>query len=156
MAAAPAAPFLMSIKGARFVNTAEPKMGAKISTSALHLLAGNEEIAARRNHSVEVPVAIQPMHKTWMSSNGVPGLDGSGGHADQRLLRIVTFPFTFKDKPDKTRIKPDDKTHTQRPTRPRAPCERARPSKYRGMRARAKTTPYYFATTRPRARAHSA
>ena len=47
-----ATPFLMSIKGARFVNTAEPQMGAKISTSALHLLAGNEEIAARRNHSV--------------------------------------------------------------------------------------------------------
>ena len=95
-----ATPFLMSIKGARFVNTAEPKMGAKISTSALHLLAGNEEIAARRNHSVEDPVAIQPTHKTWMSANDVPGLDGSGGHADQRLLRIVTFPFTFKDTPD--------------------------------------------------------
>jgi hypothetical protein len=95
-----ATPFLMSIKGARFVNTAEPKMGAKISTSALHLLAGNEEIAARRNHSVEDPVAIVPTHKTWLSANDVPGLDGSGGHADIRRLRIVIFPFTFKDTPD--------------------------------------------------------
>ena len=55
-------------------------------------------------------------------------------------------------KPDKTTRTKPDKTQ-QRQTRPRGPCERARPNKHRGMRARAKATPRGFVTTRPRARA---
>lgn len=79
------------LKGARFVTSAEPEQGAKLSESLVKQLTGSAIITAREIY--EKTFEFEPEFKLWMSMNYKPVIRGTD---DGIWRRIRLVPFTVK------------------------------------------------------------
>jgi len=82
------------LKGARFVNSAEPNQGAKLNESLVKQLTGSDTITARKMYENEVE--FEPEFKLWMSTNYKPVIRGTDAGIWRRI-RLIPFTVTIPE-----------------------------------------------------------
>jgi P4 family phage/plasmid primase-like protien len=88
---------LVATKGKRIVVVSEPAESSKLQVNKLKMLSGNELIKTRDLN--EKAIEFYPQFFIHMLTNDIPKLSNSDGGIERRL-KIITYPFEFKDKDD--------------------------------------------------------
>ena len=99
---------LVATKGKRIVVVSEPPESSKLQVSKLKMVSGNELIKTRDLN--EKAIEFYPQFFIHMLTNDIPKLSNSDGGIERRL-KIIKYPFEFKDKDD---IDPNNKNHKEK------------------------------------------
>lgn len=88
-----ATPYLVNLKGTRFVVAAEIEQGWRLKESLVKDLTGGDTITGR--DLFKAPIEFLPTHTLWMYGNHKPEIRGTDD-AIWRRIRLVPFLQTFK------------------------------------------------------------
>jgi len=99
---------LVATKGKRIVVVSEPPESSKLQVNKLKMLSGNELIKTRDLN--EKAIEFYPQFFIHMLTNDIPKLSNTDGGIERRL-KIIRYPFEFKDKDD---IDPNNKNHKEK------------------------------------------
>lgn len=88
---------LVATKGKRIVVVSEPPESSKLQVNKLKMLSGNELIKTRDLN--EKAIEFYPQFFIHMLTNDIPKLSNTDGGIERRL-KIIRYPFEFKDKDD--------------------------------------------------------
>lgn len=88
---------LMDLRGARLAYIEETPEARRLDVARLKRIVGTEEITARR--IAKDPVTFAPTHTLIVLTNYVPTVDETD-HGTWRRLKRVTFPYTFRKRPE--------------------------------------------------------
>ena len=89
-------PDLANSRGKRFLNTTEPESNDKILEGTTKKLSGGDSITARGLY--KDPITYKPQFMLTLQCNNIPALNSLTGGSVRRI-RILTFPFQFKENP---------------------------------------------------------
>lgn len=89
-------PDLANSRGKRFLNTTEPESNDKILEGTTKKLTGGDSITARGLY--KDPITYKPQFMLTLQCNNIPSLNSLTGGSVRRI-RIITFPFQFKENP---------------------------------------------------------
>lgn len=89
-------PDIARLKGARFVNAAEPQKNAKLNESLVKQLTGGDTVTARFLYGREFE--YRPEFKLWINTNYKPQISGND---DGIWSRVRLLPFTVYIPPEK-------------------------------------------------------
>jgi len=89
-------PDLANSRGKRFLNTTEPESNDKILEGTTKKLSGGDSITARGLY--KDPITYKPQFMLTLQCNNIPALNSLTGGSVRRI-RIITFPFQFKENP---------------------------------------------------------
>lgn len=89
-------PDLANSRGKRFLNTTEPESNDKILEGTTKKLTGGDSITARGLY--KDPITYKPQFMLTLQCNNIPALNSLTGGSVRRI-RIIPFPFQFKDTP---------------------------------------------------------
>ena len=89
-------PDLANSRGKRFLNTTEPESNDKILEGTTKKLSGGDSITARGLY--KDPITYKPQFMLTLQCNNIPSLNSLTGGSVRRI-RILTFPFQFKENP---------------------------------------------------------
>jgi len=96
---------LVATKGKRIVVVSEPPESSKLQVNKLKMLSGNELIKTRDLN--EKAIEFYPQYFIHMLTNDIPKLSSVDGGIERRL-KIIEYPFEFKDKDE---YDPNNKNH---------------------------------------------
>lgn len=82
------------LKGARFVNSAEPNQGVKLNESLVKQMTGGDKLTARKLYGNEFEFTSE--FKLWMSTNYKPVIKGTD-KGIWRRIRLIPFTVTIPD-----------------------------------------------------------
>lgn len=97
---------LANTKGKRIVLVSEPPENAKLQVDKLKKISGNEIITTR--HLFGNPIEFYPQYILHILTNDIPQLSKMDGGI-QRRLKIIDYPFVFKNKEEYTGDHPNIK-----------------------------------------------
>jgi P4 family phage/plasmid primase-like protien len=89
-------PDLANCRGKRFLNSTEPESNDKILEGTTKKLTGGDCITARGLY--KDPVTYKPQFMLSLQVNNIPALNSLTGGSVRRI-RIIPFPFQFKENP---------------------------------------------------------
>lgn len=89
-------PDLANSRGKRFLNTTEPESNDKIMEGTTKKLTGGDLITARGLY--KDPITYKPQFMLTLQCNNIPSLNSLTGGSVRRI-RIIPFPFQFKENP---------------------------------------------------------
>lgn len=82
------------LKGARFVNSAEPEQGVRLNESLVKQMTGGDKMTAAKKYENEFE--FMPEFKLWMSTNYKPVIRGTDTGIWRRI-RLIPFTVTIPD-----------------------------------------------------------
>jgi len=96
-------PAMAKAKGKRFVQASEPEAEDKLQCGVIKELSGGDDVTARDMY--RSTITYKPQFGLFLQTNAIPKLNRADGGV-QRRLRVITFPFQFKEHPVESHEKP--------------------------------------------------